>query len=234
MGHTKKIYKITKDKKNGFWHKLKEISIEIFIIVFAVTLSIWLHGRSEHTHQQKEVKDFLAGLKTDLESDMKEMQEDLHFFKEARKAFTYLTKSRFNGPLSIDSIMKYNTYLNNMTQFIVNNGRFEGFKSAGKLTNIENKELQDNILSFFQEDVPALLLNTNQFNQQKLRLFAAISEVKKTSSNGVSNLPEVLVSDPVQNILTSLLFSQQIEYIYEQSMVRGQKIISLINKELEK
>src|SRR4051812_19152197 len=39
--HTKKVYKIWNSKEHSFWHKAKEFLIEIFIIVFAVSLSIW-------------------------------------------------------------------------------------------------------------------------------------------------------------------------------------------------
>ena len=56
--HTKKIFKTMSNKKYSMPEKLKEISIEILIIVFAVTLSIKLHEWSEHRHQQKEVKEF--------------------------------------------------------------------------------------------------------------------------------------------------------------------------------
>ena len=56
--HTKKIYSIWNSKEHSFLHKLQEFFLEILIIVFAVTLSIWFHSWSEHKHEQKEV---LAG-----------------------------------------------------------------------------------------------------------------------------------------------------------------------------
>jgi hypothetical protein len=49
--HTKKIYKTWRAKELNFWHKLKEIMVEIFIIVFAVTVSIWFPNRSEHSNE---------------------------------------------------------------------------------------------------------------------------------------------------------------------------------------
>jgi hypothetical protein len=48
-----------KNSKYTFNEKIKEIAIEIFIIVFAITLSISLHSWSEKRHQQEEVKEFL-------------------------------------------------------------------------------------------------------------------------------------------------------------------------------
>jgi len=59
-----------KRPQHSFWEKVKEVAIEIFIIVFAVTLSIWLHSWSDHRHEQKEVEEFLSGLKGDLAKDI--------------------------------------------------------------------------------------------------------------------------------------------------------------------
>src|SRR5258708_19013112 len=68
--HTRKIYRAIKDPRHSFAEKTKEIVIEILIIVFAVTLSIWFHSWSEHRHEQKEVREFLTGLKDDLNKDI--------------------------------------------------------------------------------------------------------------------------------------------------------------------
>jgi hypothetical protein len=40
LKHTEKIYKTAKSAQHSFGEKIREIIIEIFIIVFAVTLSI--------------------------------------------------------------------------------------------------------------------------------------------------------------------------------------------------
>ena len=63
--HTKKVYKIWGSKEHSFRQKVKEFFVEVFIIVFVITLSIWFHNRSEHSKEQEEVKHFLLGLKSD-------------------------------------------------------------------------------------------------------------------------------------------------------------------------
>jgi hypothetical protein len=83
--HTK-IYKIWNSKEHGFWHKAKEFVLEIVIIVFAVSLSIWLHGRSEHAHQQEDVKEFMLGIRSDLQNDQAEMKEDREMYIKNKAA----------------------------------------------------------------------------------------------------------------------------------------------------
>src|SRR5215831_19915120 len=72
--HTKKIYRAWKNPQHSVIEKGKEIIIEIFIIVFAVTISIWFHNWSDHRHEQDEVKEFLRGLKDDLTEDINQLQ----------------------------------------------------------------------------------------------------------------------------------------------------------------
>lgn len=56
--HTQKAYHTLKDKNTPLLEKVKEISVEIAIIVFAVTISIWFPNLSEKQHQRKEETEF--------------------------------------------------------------------------------------------------------------------------------------------------------------------------------
>ena len=68
--HSKNIIGLVTTKHHPFAHRIREIAIEIVTIVFAVSMSIWLHGLSEHHHQQQEVRSFLLGLREDLKGDI--------------------------------------------------------------------------------------------------------------------------------------------------------------------
>jgi hypothetical protein len=136
QGHTKKIYKAWNDPRKKSLEKIKEIAVEIGIIVFAISLSIWFHSWSQHRHEQKDVKAFLIGLKNDLESDIKEMNEDVESYIGSGKTFSYILSLKKGEIANQDSINKYGRYLNNTTGLNANAGRFEGFKSSGKIGHI--------------------------------------------------------------------------------------------------
>jgi len=89
LKHGIKAYKEMKNPAHNFWVKAKEIFIEILIIVFAVTISIWLHGWAEHKQQQKEVKAFLTDLKDDL-------QQDINSMKATKDSITKKNKEYYN------------------------------------------------------------------------------------------------------------------------------------------
>jgi hypothetical protein len=140
--HSKKIYKTWFNKELSIWHKMSEFLIEMMIIIFAVSISIWFHNLSEHKHQQVEVKQFLEGLKADLTQDIKEMNDDKQSFIKQKIIFNYLSRLKKNEAPSKDTLNKYNNWLFNTTVLNPNDGRFQGFKSSGKIGTIENKNLQ--------------------------------------------------------------------------------------------
>src|SRR5262245_44753354 len=74
--HIEKIYKGAARSRHSFAERLKEIVIEIFIIMFAVTVSIWLHNWSEHRHERKVAAEFLKGLRSDLKEDVKQIERN--------------------------------------------------------------------------------------------------------------------------------------------------------------
>src|ERR1700744_4414407 len=90
--HTKKAFKAYRDPEKDWKHKLKEILLEVFIIVFAVTLSIWLHNWSEDLKDHKEEKEFLKGLKGDIQADLVEMNSDRASLNKAYWAVAYFEK----------------------------------------------------------------------------------------------------------------------------------------------
>ena len=228
--HTKKIFGLWRTEKR-FWHKLGEFLLEIFIIVFAITLSIYFHDRSELRHQRHETKEFLLGLRQDLKTDIEEMNEDKKSFQQSGKAFSYITSRKINEPLDPDTISKYNNSIFNTTGLIPNIGRFEGFKSSGKIGTIENKELQNNIMDLYQENIPNLISSTNLYTTKKQRLFEYIATSSKRTTDSTANLLAVLASDQSFNICLTLTGINEILDRYDICIKKINAIIDSIDKE---
>jgi hypothetical protein len=155
--HSKQAYKELKNPKHSFREKTKEIIIEISIIVFAISLSIWLHSWSEHRHQQEEVSVFLGNLKNDLKDDIKNIDIEKKEYEIANIGYQKILDLTV---LQLDSISKSK---NNKFNFPVHSqgpkniiGNFEGFKSSGKIGYIEDEEVKQKILNYYQRVVPAI------------------------------------------------------------------------------
>lgn len=231
--HTKKIYKTWTSKEHGFWHKLKEFILEIIIIVFAVSISIWFHNRSEHSHQQEDVKIFLLGLKKDLTADIAEMQQDKESYQMQRVAFGYINHTKRGEQLNKDSVNHYSRWLLNTTSLNPNNGRFEGFKSSGKIGLIENDSLQNDIMDLYQENIPALLAATNGYVSRKNILFEYLQKNHRRLTDSTTNFDEVLNTEEAHNISLVLSYTDEIMARYQAAIEKMQKIINGINREYD-
>ena len=227
--HTKKVYKIWNSKVHSLLHKIKEFFIEILIIVFAVSFSIWLHDKSEHNHQQKEVKEFLIGLKEDLLSDIQEMTNDKDSYLNQYLAFKYILSIKLNQSLHNDSLKKYQVWIFNTTRLQQNNGRFEGFKSSGKIGTIEDKKLQDNIMDLYQENIPDLLVSTDAYISRKNQLLDYVIRNRKSITDSTTNMTTVLHAGEAQNISASLVANtNEILERYDISIEKMRNIVSQI------
>jgi len=231
--HTKRIFGIWRTK-SSFLHKLSEFISEIFIIVFAISLSIYFHDRSQLRHQRHEAKEFLLGLKEDLKTDIEEMNNDKNSYQNSGTIFRYITSRKLNESLNADTINKYANWIFNTTGLIANSGRFEGFKSSGKMGTIENKELQNYIMDLYQEDIPSLIVGTNYYTEKKQRLFEYIDANMKRTTDSTTNIISILGSGPALNVCRSLTFVSQILGRYDTCINKMKMIIVDINKDYGK
>lgn len=187
--HSKKIYKTVKNSKHTLGEKVKEIIIEIFIIVFAVTLSIGLHSWSEHRHQQEEVSVFLENLKNDLKNDIKNIDIEKEAYQESNIGYEKILALT---TLQLDSIYKSKNKVNfpiHSHGHTMNIGNYEGFKSSGKIGYIEDEKLKQKILKYYQIFVPAINEVDKMYNDFLFKCFDKMIENADKSE-------EKLYSDP--------------------------------------
>jgi hypothetical protein len=227
--HTKKVIDISMDRNTGFWHKIKDFLLEIFIIVFAVSLSISFHNWSEHRNEQNQVKTFLLGLRQDILEDLADAKGDLLEYDQYRYAYTWLSsfdeKSSPNG----DTLRQTLNMTGNTTSFRPHSSRFTGFLSAGKIMNIENDSLTQDILNYYQEVIPDLKSSEEGWFSvhNRLRVFLEDNvtgpETDKTKLSALTT--------PKGRHLTRLLipWPQLIER-YHTVIDRGNTIIAEIDK----
>lgn len=228
--HSKKIYNAMKNPKHTFADKIKEVSIEIFIIVFAVTLSIWLHSWSAHRHQQEEVSAFLGNLKNDLTNDIKKIDIEIGAYQESNIGYEKILSLT---TLQLDSIYKSKNKVNFPIYShgqIINAANYEGFKSSGKIGYIENEILKQKILIYYQIFAPSIIEVDKIYNDYLFKCFDKMIE-------NADKPEEKIYSDPK--------FKKTIEFlvklgknnirVYDKNVKRvANELIEEIEKEISK
>ena len=234
IGHTKKAYKVMKNPKMLFGEKVKEILVEILIIVFAVSFAAFIERTREHYKEKAEAKEFLIGLKSDLKDEIDLLQQSVKDMGTMRKNYTIVMKL---NSLEIDSIKKSrikNTFnIANVNSHIIN-GRYDGFKSSGKIQTIENDSLRNHILQYYQQDIPSLDFTENIFNDNQKRLTDLLISNSDATSDKPTDVIKLLASYRGKLILEfSLGYSHAVMDNYEYALKDAKKIKAEIEKEYE-
>jgi len=232
--HTKKVFKVATDPKKKWKEKVGEIILEIFIIVFAITLSLYLHERAQKSEDHHLQDEFLLGLKEDLQNDINELSGDSLAYIRTLNGFKYFKRLAVEQATS-DSIPYYWNTLYNTAGLQPNDSRFEGMKSAGKLYVITNKKLLNDILDLYQEKIPMLLRATNMFSDFKVNRLAAFLENNLTSADRTDNNLKTLLKEKPQlrNYLSYDNFIMDILGRYHTVLEQSRLLIGEISKEVK-
>ncbi len=224
--HTKNIYNEIKNPGHSFMEKVKDVIMEILIIVFAVTLSIWLHNWSDHRREQREAAEFLQGIKADLRQDIRQVEVNKSLALRVDSNFTRLNVMNATG--EIDTAKPH--VVGNLLQFDMtathpNIGRYEGFKSSGKIGTIENDSLKQAILVYYQQNMPGLADVEGLVNSLQLKIIDAVTERPDGMSS--TTLAKSLKMRALSQFLTENLEGEVKTYVDAQAQAK--KIIALVD-----
>ena len=223
--HSKKIYSEMNNKNHSFKEKTKDVLAEILIIVFAVSLSIWLHSWSEERHEHKDAQTFLIGLKEDLQNDISKLEETKKTFHHTQQQISFVLNLTQN---KIDSIKANNQQINSGTNFIntlVNNGRYEGFKSSGKINTIENQNMRNMILSYYQQTIPQIYFVEQSYERLSSKYVDVLIDGKEDE-----DINKTILKKNTKIVLSGINnFTKQSQKSYEDAIKQAREIIKAID-----
>ncbi|MEO8535195.1 MAG: DUF6090 family protein [Flavobacterium sp.] len=230
--HTKKVHKIATSKRHSLLEKIKEISLEIFIIVFAVSLSIWLHSWSEHRHEQKEVKKFLIGLKSDIQNDINSSKSLVQQYQEFGKVYGGLNQLDQSKPYDENELKKELNYINLNAYLRPNIYRFNDFVSSGRIGNIENDSLSLNILKFYQRSLSEVNTSESGWISRQKKLQDYLEQNVANPESTADNF-KVLTSPKGKMYTKNLVPWNQIYERYNNLITLGETIVKQIDEEYD-
>ncbi|MEW6021145.1 MAG: hypothetical protein AB1807_03280 [Pseudomonadota bacterium] len=226
--HGKNVIQLMGKKEHPLAERLKEMALEIIVIVFAVTLSIWLHGLSEHRHEQQQVKTFLAGLRHDLQNDIEEVRGVSSQQHRYDANFAYLAAL---DPAAAPEQPRFDEAFelaNNNSSFEARTTRFEGFKSSGKLIHIENEALLNNILQLYQDRYSAILRSRGYWGGQQEKLRAYLDD-KLDGADSPEQQYRVLTEARGKRLLRRMATSPQLYQRFEAYAAQAEAIVKAID-----
>lgn len=152
--HAGKALNIVKDKEKGIIAKIKEFFWEIVIIVIAVSITLLLHNWNDSMHEHKLEREFLIGIKSDLDSGAVHIAEEVKLFQPNVDYFINVREQLATHQINAAYLDTNSWDLRNTMYFRFDMGRFEGFKSSGYLRLIENQSLLKHLMSMYTVAIP--------------------------------------------------------------------------------
>jgi len=225
--HAKQALKIVTDQQHPFWHKLRELLFEVSIIIFAVSISIWMHGIGEHHHEQEQVKTFLLGLKRDLQGDLNTINNVVKFHKEMDVSFIYLRSLNPADPIDAEKFDAAYVKILSSTMFRPEVSRYEGFKSSGKLINIDNDDLVEKILSYYHTSWP--IPQEQYWLSRRNKMISYIESIEEKGEDRAEQY-KLITSAKGKYLLKSMPTNNELYGVYSDFAGMGKEIIQQIDQ----
>jgi hypothetical protein len=197
--HTEKILHTVGNKGLTWRAKVKEVILEICIIVFAVSLTLFLHNWNDSLHERRLAKEFLIGIRQDLKLDSERLAYQIDFFKPIIHYYGELRREILANKIDAAYADTNSTLLAVDSHFSFDNGRFESFKSSGYLRLIENQKLSTDLTNLFTVYLPTEVFRDREYFGKRLddfeKYFIEMHPGINDSSGGIKVSP--LLKDPV-------------------------------------
>jgi len=231
--HAKEAIHALTDKKKNWKVKIGSFLWEILIIIIAVNLTIGFHNWNEKRHERELEKEFLIGIRDDLELvklslNNNGFQPTIDYYDSV---WIQINENRINKAfIDTDSWKLLNT-----SYFTYDNSRFENFKSSGYLRLIENDTLASYITNLYSTQLPFKVQASNQvFNDRQHDFVTYIGSKVRIDSSKNMHISEILNNPEVkfQIYLQNIIFHSQKRN--EKELINAiEFVINAIDKELK-
>lgn len=222
-------------KKNVDWKKkISEFFFEIFIIVIAVSITLWFHNWNDHLHERRLAKDFLTGVREDLKVTADRLEVDMTHFQHTLDYYDTIWRQMSENRVDKKFMDDNSGNLTNMVGFAFDNSRFESFKSSGNLRLIENDSLLQSLTRMYTMTLPDRMESDRMiFAERRNQYITFIGSKTPIGPNGGSQISG-FINDPAirfqimwQGELLNEIKRQKLELVKQ---IRG--VIRQIDAEL--
>ncbi len=215
----------------SIWGKLRKITIEMSIIIGSILLAQYIERIREKNHELREAKEFLIGLKEDISADVAEVNENLDNYTEYKSLYSFLGDFDIKKLPNKDTLNDLMLRIRGNSYLRPNTSRYEGFKSSGKLDQIDNKQLLNHILQFYQKEIPKLESSTSSWVDYHRKLNDYMVEHIIEYPNERSNFEQIIVQPKCKNLCRRLVPWMQLYERHNNVKDLGNKIVREIAKE---
>jgi len=234
--HTQTAAHILADKEKTWRKKLMELAEEVGIIIFAVSITLAFHNWNDQRNEQKMEKNFLIGIKEDLNVEAKALDYEIIRLNRMARYYDTVWQQIISNKVDTDYVNIHGNNLTNTDYFKFDNGRFEGFKSSGNLRLIENQILLKHLTYLYTTLMPAQESFDELFYQNRKADYNNYIGIKAfTDSKRITHVSQLL-NDPAVRYQITFYGNWMHERAQQKKELAGsiRSVITEIENELSK
>jgi hypothetical protein len=232
--HAKQALRSLTNKKKKWKERIKDFLYEIFIIIVAVSITLWFHNWSEKRHDRVLEKNFLIGTRNDLEKVRRNLDNGIAELQPMLNYYNTVWKQINEHKINKAFVDTNSWNLVHRVPFIYDNSRFESFKSSGYLRLIENDSLSNVIANLYTALFPTYTALEKTVYDERQRQFAIIGSKAPIDSSGTIHISDILNNPEVKfQIMYQKVALAEFKYHYHQYSQKVEEVIKEIEKELK-
>jgi hypothetical protein len=229
-----RIAGIMNERNNNVKHKVGEILLEVIIIVFAITLSLFFERWRQNVEDHELEHTFLQGLRGDLSRDVNLLEAASAKWAQMGNATHYFIKPENQINWSQDSIDYWGRQCFHNVYFFPSTNRYEALKSTGKINVIEDKRLQDDIVDLYQTKIPDLEQQLNFFNTfANSQVMSYLANNLKRDENNNAILDKAFFTDVRMRNLLSFYSIDDILKRADSTISKSKRILQEVDENLK-
>ena len=167
-------------------------------------------------------------------ADANQAKNNIQAYNNFKLTYLYLSKIKGRAKPDKDSLRKAVDQINENVSFRPGISRFEGFKSGGKLEEIADKQLLQNILNYYEQAIPQLNNSENGWIGLQKSLSDFFTDSKTEYDDGTNNYFQLITMPKAKNLSKKLVPWPQLYERYNQIIALSSTVVKEIDNNYSK
>lgn len=226
-------------EENRFSKYLLYATGEIILVVIGILVALQINNLNESNKQSKRERSLLEELKTNLATNVRNLESDITIQNEGASAIHYLLEYIDNKRPYIDTLDGLFQDADFVPDVVLSSSAFETLKSSG-LEIIQNNNLRKEVINLFEVNYPYLIQETRRLEDQtwsstSVPLYQRHFRREIRGKARPINYESLLNDQEFTNMLSFRLLLRESSTVHKQNAINEtNEVINLIIKELGK
>jgi len=221
---------------------------EIILVVIGILIALSINNWNEKRKTNSQLQSYLSSIAKNIQSDRLEINIIKALRERHNLAAKDYVKYTYSDSMPIQLVPRIAPILGEQS-LNVNQSGFDALKNSGYIANLQGSDLEDSIYDYYSyyEEIHESETSLNNFIENMeaglydgsyedvvmaYKVFASTKSANEFSKNDQTKALEQIYKNSKMLGIMQRVASEEYYFVYDSLKTKGQKVVSLINKEL--